>query len=483
MSHWKRLWQVYLFAVLTVVYFFYVFRNTIISDPASFFLEAKDIAEGNWSLVGWNLSTVNFYFTEMIPFAIAIKIFGPHNLLLWLIPAAYYALVVVLSLSIADKNKYGMGVMLVMAIPCTFAVFTTIDACIHIGALIVCLITVNCMKKEQSLLALGILAVINGMAIFSDSLFFYFMTAPLLISLIAWPVLYKERPQYKWLVMAVASVVVAVVLKKLLNSIPHFYIQGYNAPTFVVLDNLGANLHNLFYGLASLFGADFYGKPIGEPAALKSFIRFVCIISVLFFGIKYSSRARFAHFIDRFLLVSIAFLAVAFIFSNMPVDVRSVRYLVPSVFMLLIFIARNLTIHRQSVVLVLIPAVAILLLNLTDWKTHYRDSEYVKVAHYIDDNHLGSGFGSFWLTTSVAIHAKSDISIAPVLVEAQNNKLRPYHWLSNEKWYKVKSRYYIASSDDEVAGMSAIFGKDYRLVVVSGVRIMIYPDDRIVTSE
>ena len=153
MIGWKKYWKIYLFSLLTVFYFFYVFRNTIISDPASFFLEAKDIAAGNWALVGWSLSTVNFYFTEMIPFAIAIKLFGPHVSLLWLIPAAYYALVMVLSLSIARRNKFGMSVLFVMALPCTFAVFTTIDACIHIGALIIALITINSMQRQPGAIA------------------------------------------------------------------------------------------------------------------------------------------------------------------------------------------------------------------------------------------------------------------------------------------------------------------------------------------
>lgn len=483
MIGWKKHWKIYLFSLLTVFYFFYVFRNAIISDPASFFLEAKDIAAGNWALVGWNLSTVNFYFTEMIPFAIAIKLFGPHVSLLWLIPAAYYALVMVLSFSIAKRNKFGMAVLFIMALPCTFAVFTTIDACIHIGALIIALITINSMQKQPGAIAIALLAILNAMAIFSDSLYFYFMTVPLLVSLLAWPVLFKDRVKYKWLLMTILSVVIAFVMNKILSAIPHFYIQGYTPPEFVAIDKFWSNVYYMYYGLVHLFGADFYGKPIGDVSTLKNFFRFICTLSVLVFGIFYSLRTKSAHIIDRLLIVSIMVLAVAFVFSNMPVDIRSVRYLVPLVFMLLIFIARNVVINRQSVLLVLIPSFLIFLVNLSDWKTEYRDSAYVKVAKYIDSHDLGSGFGSFWLTTSVSIHSKNAISIAPTIVEEQQKRLRPYHWLSNEQWYTIRARYYIASSDEEVAAMSQVFGKDYRLEIVSGIRLMIYPDARIFTSE
>ena len=329
----------------------------------------------------------------MIPFAIAIKLFGPHVSLLWLIPAAYYALVMVLSLSIARRNKFGMSVLFVMALPCTFAVFTTIDACIHIGALIIALITINSMQRQPGAIAIALLAILNAMAIFSDSLYFYFMTAPFLISLLAWPVLFKERVEYKWLLMTILSVVIAFVMNKILSAVPHFYIQGYTPPEFVAIDKFWSNVYYMYYGLVHLFGADFYGKPIGDVAALKNFVRFVCTLSVLIFGIFYSLRTKSAHIIDRLLIVSIMALAVAFVFSNIPVDVRSVRYLVPLVFMMLIFIARNVVINRQSVLLVLIPSFLIFVVNLSEWKTEYRNSAYVKVAKYIDSQDLGSGFG------------------------------------------------------------------------------------------
>ncbi len=259
------------------------------------------------------------------------------------------------------------------------------------------------------------------MAIFSDSLYFYFMTAPLLISLLARPVLFKERVEYKWLLMTILSVVIAFVMNKILSAVPHFYIRGLYPTGICCTDKFWSNVYYMYYGLVHLFGADFYGKPIGDVAALKNFVRFVCTLSVLIFGIFYSLRTKSAHIIDRLLIVSIMALAVAFVFSNIPVDVRSVRYPVPLVFMMLIFIARNVVINRQSVLLVLIPSFLIFVVNLSEWKTEYRNSAYVKVAKYIDSQDLGSGFGSFWLTTSVSIHSKKAISIAPTIVEEQQS--------------------------------------------------------------
>ena len=79
-------------------------------------------------------------------------------------------------------------------------------------------------------------------------------------------------------------------MNKILSAVPHFYIQDYTPPEFVAIDKFWSNVYYMYYGLVHLFGADFYGKPIGDVAALKNFVRFVCTLSVLIFGIFYSLR-------------------------------------------------------------------------------------------------------------------------------------------------------------------------------------------------
>ncbi|HEO9230461.1 TPA: hypothetical protein QIF78_004641, partial [Escherichia coli] len=60
------------FIVLSIIYSM-IAKNIIPnSDVISSFREARDITEGNIFLSGWDLSTVSFYFTEIIPYAIAI---------------------------------------------------------------------------------------------------------------------------------------------------------------------------------------------------------------------------------------------------------------------------------------------------------------------------------------------------------------------------------------------------------------------------
>ncbi|MEG8204642.1 hypothetical protein L2D20_02785, partial [Escherichia coli] len=54
------------FIVLSIIYSM-IAKNIIPnSDVMSSFREARDITEGNIFLSGWDLSTVSFYFTEII---------------------------------------------------------------------------------------------------------------------------------------------------------------------------------------------------------------------------------------------------------------------------------------------------------------------------------------------------------------------------------------------------------------------------------
>ncbi|HGG8763397.1 TPA: hypothetical protein ACJJXG_004811, partial [Enterobacter hormaechei subsp. hoffmannii] len=57
----------FIFTILSVVYSL-IAKNTLPnSDVISSFREARDILNGNILLSGWKLSTVSFYFTEIIP--------------------------------------------------------------------------------------------------------------------------------------------------------------------------------------------------------------------------------------------------------------------------------------------------------------------------------------------------------------------------------------------------------------------------------
>ncbi|EBY1856813.1 hypothetical protein DU134_24240, partial [Salmonella enterica subsp. enterica serovar Ohio] len=80
------------------------FNNPVTSDGASLFLEAKDMADGNILLRGWTLSTVSFYFTEAIWYTIVIRIFGDSIYLMYVLPAVFYTITIMLVFALSHTD-------------------------------------------------------------------------------------------------------------------------------------------------------------------------------------------------------------------------------------------------------------------------------------------------------------------------------------------------------------------------------------------
>lgn len=127
-------------------------KSGITSDAASMYLEALDMANGNWLLHDWTLSTVPFYFTETLWYAILIKIIGYHQSPMWWAPVLVYtAVVFISSLLIVDKNNRVVGVLALLmcvSMPSTLASGLTLAMCIHIGCILATLICVFLANKK-----------------------------------------------------------------------------------------------------------------------------------------------------------------------------------------------------------------------------------------------------------------------------------------------------------------------------------------------
>ena len=121
------------FIVLSIIYSM-IAKNIIPnSDVMSSFREARDITEGNIFLSGWDLSTVSFYFTEIIPYAIAIKIIGFNENLYYIVPGIFMSMLVTLSLYISHtKSRASLWpVLSVFGIPTVFSSSIMLIACIR----------------------------------------------------------------------------------------------------------------------------------------------------------------------------------------------------------------------------------------------------------------------------------------------------------------------------------------------------------------
>lgn len=82
----KGLSVILVFLIFSYIFTALSYKFIPSSDSMSGILEAADIANGNITLKGWYLSTVTFYFTDLVWFALAIKLFGYSEWITYVIP-------------------------------------------------------------------------------------------------------------------------------------------------------------------------------------------------------------------------------------------------------------------------------------------------------------------------------------------------------------------------------------------------------------
>ena len=125
------------------------------TDGATALLIGKDISDGNILLKGWLLSTVPFYFTEAIFYALAIAFFGYSNVLAFIIPPIMYTCLICLMYLLSTNKKLAISLMVFFfAFPSSMAVTSMLSVCIHMGTYIfvlLCLISMeNYVKHEKN---------------------------------------------------------------------------------------------------------------------------------------------------------------------------------------------------------------------------------------------------------------------------------------------------------------------------------------------
>ncbi|WP_308825073.1 hypothetical protein [Sodalis praecaptivus] len=468
------------FAALTTIYYYFSTFFGLNSDRASILLEAKDILNGNVFLDGWYLSTVPFYFTETLPLAFLSLLFGAKSFLLHLMPALYYSLVVLLSFNLMrKKNKSCIPFIGLMLIPSPFFASLSMTACIHMGAILFSLIIINSYEKDNSLAKKIFLSFIGGLTVYSDNLAVYFLIIPIFTAVIILFIKDNNASVLNHAMIPVGAIFFSKLIHFLFNEIDSFVVSGTIPPRFATIDSLFFNAKIMMESILELLGANFLGGSIDEITTKLSLLIFIIVISLFFISIKEMKKGQSFKFVDYILLHSSIVLPVAFLISNMPADLGSARYLLPSAISFIIFIGRNSKIEKKYPLLLIGVAVFCLINVWGIKKTKIHEISY-PVSEYLKEKNLGNGFANYWRASSIStIIDDGDTVIVPVNVSTIDGKIYAYKWLSNSKWFALQSRYIILNSDEQLHALTRKFGDDAYIKKINDTYIVIYKDKRL----
>ncbi|MEJ4011489.1 hypothetical protein RPM93_07520 [Salmonella enterica subsp. enterica serovar Oranienburg] len=456
------------------------FNNPVTSDGASLFLEAKDMADGNILLRGWTLSTVSFYFTEAIWYAIAIRVFGDSIYLMYVLPATFYTIAIVLAFALSrtdGKRKWSIAAL----IPCVIissplASTMTLETCVHVGTIIFALVCLNVLKCDRhTTTKLACVGTITAASVFSDSIFNYYITIPIVFAFAAHVLLNRDFSKWRYVLAVIIGVVIAKSLALIANHFDLLNVPGTQPPAFVSYENIPSNLNLFIVGIIQYFDAFIFGKQLSASNTLI-FGRFA-VMMIWLALLVVAIRNRFKEtFVDTVLAISSVLLPVAYVASNMPVDLGTTRYLVFSFITGSALIARYLNSQADQKLYAFASTIILIFIFFPSGDYKLPNSRVQDISNFVRDNNLGDGYGTYWVASAVSLFKNGDVR--PVTFTEENKAAR-LNWLSNKAWYGFKSRYIVTEFKHDIDKILAQYGREGRIKEIDNAYIIYYDDARI----
>lgn len=264
---WKYLTYPLLFIALFFIYLHISYNTGYNSDSASVIIQAKEMAEGNWLLKGWTLSTVTFYFTDALLYACLIKIFGFYHDYIYIVPSIGYALASLLLINFTDKytkSKFSIFIAsLFFIIPSKFVGDTVTLPVFHGMSILYFILAIsvffNATQKNIKWFLLYI--PLASLLIFSDDIIKYWLFAPSLISAIFIYKINRTSTNKKIILYTLLPIVFYIFLKVVAKKLGFAHLPGMQA-NFVELSSLTTNFYWFLENTLTLFNSNFFGKEI-----------------------------------------------------------------------------------------------------------------------------------------------------------------------------------------------------------------------------
>lgn len=470
------------FLIFSYIFSALSYKFTPSSDSMSGILEAADIAKGNFALKGWYLSTVTFYFTDLVWFALAIKLFGYSEWITYVIPGLMAGGLIASCYALGTSSGYKKAwpLLLFLFFPGTAVSYMLSVAIIHVPTyayILLSYILIEFYCKRQNKLYLLLASIIASLTIFSDDITTYLFFLPVAIGCFISNANTKDKSVV--FLFLVFSYILFKVILYFTNSPEFFYLPGVGSPTFVSYDKLSFNISLLFKGLLILFNADFFGKVISSPDGVFSSLKFASLVMFFVLLIPSLIKIRKLGLVDAALLIASLIMIPAYALSDKPVDAGTTRYLIPVIIFGSIFLCRNINITKKSNIIlwvfaILISAYSLTYINQPDF-SFSRDrstSKYRLISDFLTKHNLTNGYATFW--NAAATSVEKEFSIGPINIDVANKKVTPSFWLTKTSYFNNGNNFFIVDNEQQRQVIEELYGKPELTYMVWNSPIMVY---------
>lgn len=467
-----------LFIVITIFNYMYHSKIEVSSDSTTLIPMAKDFLKGNILLESWILGTNNFYFTDMIYFALGFLFQLKSSTLVYLIPAAVQAAMVVLLIyfffdfdvkgsALKDKWSLGIGVLAVLAILGVTApqvAYTLLNVNSHnivYSYFIFALMLAFQYTKKGKMPYLIFYILLCTLSAFSDGVTQMVIFAPVCMCCI---VCIIKREDVRRNIIIFGGTVAGFVFSKLLLIIVE-YAGGLVTRGLPLQLASPADWWQRFRGFVHSFfeffnyrGIQYCGLLSWEgvyhiiitiyiiliPIILLYNFIFIFKISKKRMVLFWCSIINIASCVATNVVVFNRYLAPFFIFGSMlliltvydlSIKFKNEKYLKASVLKLVNYIY------------VFVLCAALLFtgaykLNLIHDMGRFGDLQR-QVASVLMEKQWGNGYGDFWSSSIISYYTDFQCEIYPVEITAGSTAISPYVELVSKRWYEEKDKHFI----------------------------------------
>lgn len=448
--------------IIALTFYCYVmsFPTSRSSDDANNFLAGIDMGAGNWNLHGWSLAPDNLFSTDILGMAIASRLFGPDPAIMRLWQAFLWALITVVAIRLAGKGKSKLVaayLLLVLLMPFEHGGLLTFTAIIssHASTILLGLLTFWLADKivagSGRLLSLRSTALV--VTVLAGSL-----ADPIYVVIACLPVVLTCFTQgvgpWHGRIAAIGYIAIGIVLSRcslaLISYTGGFQLSSLDIE-FAKFSDIPAHVEFAANAIATLMGADFFGKPV--TASYIHVLRFPFFLILLFamveIGLKFVSSLRTwpasideeprFGFLDKVLFASVLLSCSAVIVTTTITDWTHTRHFLPSIVMGAILLVRCYARFPLFSWYATLAAAGSLVAAVHAIQSGPKEpleanQDILALAETLKSQNLRHGYADYWKSSIVSALTRQEVQV--LAVNQGSNELAPMLWFANVDWYK-----------------------------------------------
>ena len=438
------------------------------SDEAGSLLAGYEMFHGNFLLSAWTLPPDSYWLLEDLAYGVMTVIAGVRPSLLYILPAAIWALVVMLVIRLVRTGAQpaGLGRELVPVILLVFPPLVYGDALHFIGDAPGHMLTIACSLSAIALIERylaraarrSILLIpyclICTVAASSDPFSLVVLFIPACLTLLFKITEREWRRPVKLLACTACSWFAGYYLTDQVVAGRGFSVVSQDN-RLCDLQDLPVHLFMAVRDVMTLFGTNFSSKPFaGLAGAVPAIARLPLLM--LGIGIVWHEARRMWRFaltggeikppVDLIDLFSVSVILVTIssvVLSRYLLDETSIRYFVPVLVFSAIVLGRRQASGRRWRILLLfqlsLAACVALILPVGRLGDPAGQDEPSNVAKFLRQHRLDDGYAGYWDASVVTVFSHGTIHVRPA-VRGGRCGLQPYLWLSSRRWYQDADR-------------------------------------------